>query len=489
MLTKFQHEYLAQLIKNGIDGRPIGKILFAITSANHENTRRNPIPLYLRTLAIDRFAENLNCEFKIYPIDDIGPTDKFAAYILRQIFYQGGETLTPENTVLVCSTPEVITLFEKLKFKNMPIELVDIDKDVYSALRPYKVINLLVASNKTWREKSAKWQDHAFPAVIDIYKEYALGDLIIEMFQDSLLNEDAGITETRNYWAYAEGMDKAVGIKFDDIRPFVREGKIVDVGCATGSLIKLLATEFHESDIIGIEAARKFYNYCKNQEYESPFVFFYQRNIVNQNFKENTINTFIYSSVMHEVYSYMGEDALRGVLKNTYTQLDSQGRIIIRDVIGPDRPHDTIFMELNEKDGKSSGAVVKLSTYAKFFQFVKDFLPRQIVYSEEVIDSKKFIKISRQDAYEYISKMDYVENWDSEMHEEFGFYTFEKWCEELRNVGFDIIVGSRSFYNPYIIDYKYKGRAAWYARKDGILQPEEFSPTNIILVGQKPASF
>ena len=41
-----------------VNGNPIGmtgeidNIIFAITSANHSNTRRNPLPLYQRVMAI-----------------------------------------------------------------------------------------------------------------------------------------------------------------------------------------------------------------------------------------------------------------------------------------------------------------------------------------------------------------------------------------------------------------------------------------------------
>ena len=56
LLTQFQFQYIQGLIKNGLEnekdvfGKPIGShqkieaVLFAVTSANHSNTRRNPLP-------------------------------------------------------------------------------------------------------------------------------------------------------------------------------------------------------------------------------------------------------------------------------------------------------------------------------------------------------------------------------------------------------------------------------------------------------------
>ncbi|MFH1585899.1 MAG: methyltransferase domain-containing protein [archaeon] len=484
MLTRFQYQYLRDVLDRGVDGKKIDRILFIVTSANHQNTRRNPIPLYLRAMAIAKFAQNLPCEVKIYAIPDIDYTDKYAQFILNQLFYQGGEGVTPGNSILACSTPSVIKLFKKEGFSNLPVELVDAKKDKYSDLRPYEIIDLLVKAGKKWRHDST-WKKYASDATQDIYLKYNLGDLIVELFNDSLLGDDADITETRNYNTYAHGMDKVVEIKFNDIKEFVVQGKIVDAGCGTGALINLLAKEFQESDIIGIEATRKFYEYCKMQDYPNPFVFFYRRNILDQNFKENTINTFIYSSILHEIYSYISEKALKKLLKNTYNQLVFGGRIIIRDVIGPKYPKKIVYMELNEDDGKSKGSIEELSTYVKFFRFAKEFKPRKIKFKEVKIENKKLIQLSLVDAYEYMSKMSFTDNWKSELCEEFGFWSFDKWKKTLEEVGFKIVQGSREFKNPYIIEKKYKGKVRLYTKRGSNLVLEDYPSTNMILAGEK----
>ena len=482
MLTKFQHDYLRDLIKNA---KPkIDRIIFAVTSANHENTRRNPIPLYLRVLAIDKFACDLGCSVKICPIPDVKPTQKFAEFILKQIFYQSGELLNTKNTVLACSTPNVTKMFKKLGLKNFPAELISIKPEKYSTLRPYEVIELLVKAGKNWRLNN-EWKKYAHKATQEVYFDYAIGDVIVEVFKDSLLNEDADITETRDYNTYARSMDNTTQIKFAEIKPFVSEGKIVDAGCSTGTLIRLLAKEFKESDIIGIEATRKFYEFCKMQEYDNPFVFFYRRNVVDQNFRPNSTNTFIYSSILHEVYSYLGERALLKLLKHTYLQLAHGGRIVIRDVVGPENPNLNVFMELNEKDGKPAGKITGLSTYSKFFRFAKEFVPRKIKFSEIKFGGKKYIYLKLRDAYEYMSKMTYTDNWKSELHEEFGFYSFKKWKAVLRKAGFEVIIGSHQFQNPYIIENKYKSRVTLFVKSDNKLKSIGYPPTNMVLAGEK----
>src|SRR3989338_2241845 len=426
MLTEYQHSYLKNLIEKGVNGDKVDKLIFAVTSANHANTRRNPIPLYLRVLAIEKFSRDLSCEVKIYPIFDVDKTDKFAEYIINQIFYYGND------------------------WKN--------DK---------------------------KWKEYASEATQNVYFEYNLGDLIIELFNDSLLNEDADITNTRNYKSYAKSMDSNIEFKFNDIKPFIVEGKIVDAGCGTGALVYLLSKEFKESDVIGIEVTRKFYEWCKLQEYPSPFVYFYRRNILDQNFKENTINTFIYSSVLHEIYSYINEKELINLLKNTYKQLTKNGRIIIRDVLGPDKGDSEILMELNEKNGSVHGDVKNLSTYSRLDRFSKDFNQERIKFKPVKMNGKNLINLKLRDAYEFISKMNYVENWQSEMHEEFGFWDFNDWRKVLEKAGFKIVPGSREFKSDYIIKNHYDGKVILYKPKGKELIRIDYTSTNMILAGEK----
>src|SRR3989338_6729303 len=152
MLTKFQNQYLQKIIRDAVNGSKIDEIIFAVTSANHDNTRRNPIPLYLRVSAIDKFSRNMPCKISIYPIKDIYQTDRYARFLVSQIFYQSGKELNPQNSILGCSTPPVISMFKKLGFKNYAFELADEKEDKYSDLRPFEIIDLLIQSAGQWKK-------------------------------------------------------------------------------------------------------------------------------------------------------------------------------------------------------------------------------------------------------------------------------------------------------------------------------------------------
>lgn len=81
--------------------------------------------------------------------------------------------------------------------------------------------------------------------------------------------------------------------------------------------------------------------------------------------------------------------------------------------------------------------------------------------------------------------MTYVDNWKSELHEEFGFYSYSQWTRLLEKIGFHIVSGSRAFSNEYIVKQKYEPRAKLYAMHGSSLLPFDYPPTNMILVGEK----
>lgn len=95
LLTDFQFKYLYRIIQAGLKnerdayGNVLGitegieGIIFAVTSANHSNTRRNPLPFYLRAIALEAFSRDLQIPSYIYGIDDVGNLGDFASYTIK----------------------------------------------------------------------------------------------------------------------------------------------------------------------------------------------------------------------------------------------------------------------------------------------------------------------------------------------------------------------------------------------------------------------
>src|SRR5438309_11560 len=110
VLTQFQARYLADLLSGRLqDTRerqmtlaPDAEVVWAVTSANHANTRRNPIPANRREVAIELFSLREGLRSLVVPVLDVAPTDRFAEITLKAVTAATGESLvlTPANCVV-----------------------------------------------------------------------------------------------------------------------------------------------------------------------------------------------------------------------------------------------------------------------------------------------------------------------------------------------------------------------------------------------------
>ena len=119
LLTDFQFKYLYKLIKTNLKNvsdvnnnilnfnSGVTSIIFAVTSANHSYTRRNPLPFYLRTMMIQDFCDDFDVPIYVVGIDDVGKIDNFAEYTIKKTKHELNYKfeITPQNTLVLCSTP------------------------------------------------------------------------------------------------------------------------------------------------------------------------------------------------------------------------------------------------------------------------------------------------------------------------------------------------------------------------------------------------
>ncbi|MDR2191231.1 MAG: methyltransferase domain-containing protein [Candidatus Peribacteria bacterium] len=163
-----------------------------------------------------------------------------------------------------------------------------------------------------------------------LYETYQLVPYIRNLFEDGLLGGDGDLTSTRDYREYLRSFDDGAERKYAQIKKYLYPGKIVDIGCCSGSLIEQMTknpTLQQNADFYGIEVARILYDECikrkeSGQYFKNDSVFFLQKNVVdNQIFRENFIDIFTSFSLTHEVYSYQSKQALEKMIHLLFTQL------------------------------------------------------------------------------------------------------------------------------------------------------------------------
>ena len=84
-----------------------------------------------------------------------------------------------------------------------------------------------------------------------------------------------------------------------------------------------------------------------------------------------------------------------------------------------------------------------------------------------------------------MSRKDYIDNWQIEMHETFCFWDFKEWKENLEKVGFKVLPESRAFTNEWIVDNRLKNNVDLFESTSAGLTSLKYPVTNMILVAEK----
>ncbi|MEU4427748.1 class I SAM-dependent methyltransferase [Actinoplanes sp. NPDC024001] len=486
LLTRFQAEYLS--------GLGAATIVWAVTSANHENTRRNPVAYHRREAAIERFSLLSGLRSLVVPIFDTAPTDAFAEVTLKSIAVATGIELTPSDTVVACSTPEVAKLYEGLGFAIAEVEADP--KLTVSPQRPWDVLLRLAAGDESWREL-------AHPATVDVYERYRLTDTVRTVVNDPLVGDEGGLTATRDYRTYVEAFADAATRKWAAVRRHVRPGRIVDIGCGAGAVLELADREpgLHESDLIGVEVARHLYSECLHKKAQGVFrnanVYFYQRNVLGGAiFADRSVDTTLTFALTHEIWSYGRQrESLLQFARRIFAHTAPGGVWINSDVCGPDERRREVLLRLSTTDGAnpasarpdlatcSSGQiktyVQSLSTRARLDQFALDFaFPCDFTAVGE-----DTVRIELGAAMDFLTRKDYVDNWLSETREQFCGLSFAEWSALLTEVGFELDAASAPIRNDWIVENRIAPVAA-LADLDG--RPLDWPTTHLLVVARRP---
>ncbi|SCL31081.1 class I SAM-dependent methyltransferase [Micromonospora inyonensis] len=531
LLTRFQADYLRRLATDG-DAAPTDRVdgaadqatgdgggatvIWAVTSANHENTRRNPVPYHRREAAIERFSVLTGLRSVVVPVFDTAATDRFAEVTLKNVAAATGRELTPADTVVACSTPEVAAMYERLGFAIAGVE-AEVEP---TPARPWDVLLRLAAGDPTWREL-------AHPATIDVYRRYRLDDLVRAVVNDPVVGDEGGLTATRDYRTYAEAFADAAQRKWSAVREHVRPGRIVDVGCGAGAVLELADREpaLRESDLIGVEVARHLFEECVHKKaqgfFTNPNVFFYRRNVLGGAvFAPRSVDTTLTFALTHEIWSYGDRMAsLRRFVQAIYDHTVPGGVWINSDVCGPDGRDRTVRLRLFTEDGTNpaqprtdlaslppeevAAYVGGLSTRARLDQFAVDyrfpFTYRPVPDAAGTVpgrtDAREMdpgtapagavVELTLGDAMDFLTRKDYTDNWLSETREQFCGLEYADWKALLADVGFEVDPASSPSRNNWIVTNRLAPVAS-LSTTDG--QSMDWPVTHVFLVARRPVN-
>ncbi|UII25883.1 hypothetical protein LVD15_21675 [Fulvivirga maritima] len=77
---------------------------------------------------------------------------------------------------------------------------------------------------------------------------------------------------------------------------------------------------------------------------------------------------------------------------------------------------------------------------------------------------------------------DFTDNWYSEMHERFCFWSFKDWEAELKKAGFQLAKNSHAYTNPWITKNRFEEKVKLFTPD---MQELPYPPTNALLIARK----
>lgn len=492
LLFPGRHHVLTRFQGNFLRGFADRTVVWAVTSANHHTTKRNPVPFDRREAAIERFSVATGIRSIVVGVVDTPPTDEFAEVTVKAVEAGTDDLvrLSPENTVVACSTPEVSKLYEQLGYDVIGVEPEGVP-------RPWDALLMIAAGNDQWR-------DLAHPATVDVFGRYGLDAHIRRCVNDPVVGDDGGLTTTRDYKTYADAFESAADRKWQQIKDFVRPGRILDIGCATGATLQLIDADprFHESDLIGVEVARHLYAECVHKKeqgrFGNPNVYFYQRNMLGSAvFPPRSIDTTLTLALTHEIWSYADGSRPATVQRFAdalFTHTAPGGVWVNSDVCGPAEPERLVVLRLDDSDGVNPAGIIELeslddpasyvtglSTRARFFQFAHDFRRNaKVPFGYDVRGDDLLLRLA--DAMDFLTRKDYVDNWLSETHEQFCGLNFAGWSAVAERAGFTVDPASKSWRNDWVIDNRIAPVAS-LATQTG--DPVDWPDTHQLLIARR----
>ncbi|MCZ4246972.1 hypothetical protein O2313_05420 [Bacillus amyloliquefaciens] len=264
---------------------------------------------------------------------------------------------------------------------------------------------------------------------------------------------------------YLEQMNASADDKVQMIQ-YIAGDTVLDVGIGGGVLGKLIRSHKPCVNVIGVDKRIRDYNEGLSFYHD---VFELDARELQKKIDVGEVDTVIFSSVLHEVFSYndYSIEAVYEALKSAYNIIPKGGRIIIRDGVKMEDNSKVLIRFKNPKDVQ------------KAKQFATDFKARKIVLTVGAYDS---VAMPMNDAMEFLYTYTWGDkDYQREVKEQYGLFTPKGYIAAVK----DLLDLELVTYNHYLQE----GHNRHLSRKVELFDEKgrrtRFPDSNILLVFQK----
>lgn len=282
------------------------------------------------------------------------------------------------------------------------------------------------------------------------------------------------------YERYLAGMDASMQQKVALTAAHVLgQGWVADMGMGSGTGSEALAALYPSIRVTGVDINPEMVERA-GARYQRPNLDFRAGDIGKPCFEPQSLDAIFDSSVLHHVTSFndyrLDEAAL--ALEHQVAQLRPHGSLIVRDFVRPEPAE--VLLDL-PKD-----SAVLFRRFAGEFRYLKPEAERGFEYQELESPREGWCRFRCQSlhATEFVLRKDYTTDWETEVLEEYTYFTQSQFEAHFHRLGLRILA-STPLWNPWIVGHRFEGQLE-LRDLDGA--PLGFPPTNYLIVGEKVES-
>ena len=212
---------------------------------------------------------------------------------------------------------------------------------------------------------------------------------------------------------------------------YIVGNNVLDIGPGGGALMDLILEKYPNLNVMGIDISQNVIDELgKKQKLEKRKWHVIKGDALHLNnyFKPGEVDTIIYSSIIHELFSYIETDGqkfnyetIKQAIKSAYDVLPVGGRIIIRDGVMSESIDALRIIKFYNPDD------------LEFLRrYCHDFEGREITYELIAEDS---VKMKINDAMEFLYTYTWGEkSYPLEVKEQFGYFTPNEYLEFIKDI-------------------------------------------------------
>jgi SAM-dependent methyltransferase len=290
------------------------------------------------------------------------------------------------------------------------------------------------------------------------------------------------------YQRYLDGMDASMRQKVAlTAAHLLCRGKVADMGMGSGTGSYSFAALYPALEVTGVDVNPEMVRLAV-ERHRLPNLKFVVGDIAEPVFPPGSLDAILDSSVLHHVTSFNDYDyaAAERALANQVAALKEHGVLVVRDFLDPGA--GSVRLDVPHDDGDDTDDPRSCSSAALLQRFSKEFrslaaepgFPLQLSASAATHEGFRRYELSLKHAVEFLLRKDYRADWESEVKEEYTYFTQARFEAVFRRLGLRVLA-SVPLRNRWIVRHRLEGRYALECGGEALDHP----PTNYVIVGER----